>query len=205
MEKKRRIYVVALLGLMLVVATAGVGFAINYYGQVANTDNEVEPEYLLVSIDGNENGTYDEAADFTTGFQGAIAFNTVRTVSTVTWTYADGVATETVDGHVCASLGSVTVKVTPSADTKTFTLNMIRTAGTMSNDATFYAVVGSDEVEMSTETFTFTGLSAQSSDPEEVQISLYAYMDLSQYDDDDFPPTELLHGVTFTYTATATL
>lgn len=205
--KKKRTLAVVLLGLLVVCASAGIGFAINYYGQIANTTNDAEAEYLLLSIDGNNNGVFDEAADYVSGFESQIAFNTVRTASTVTWSYADGVDTETVDGNLCASLGSVVILVVPSATSKTFDLEMVRTAGTMESDVTFYATATgcTDPVQLDSDTFTFEGLTTTSADPVEVEVTLYAYLDLSQYDDTDYPPATLLDDVTFTFTATATL
>lgn len=204
---KKRTLVVVLLGLLVVCAAAGVGFAIEYYGQVSNSDNDTEPEYLLLAIDGNNNGVFGEAADYVSGFDEQIAFNTVTTYATVTWTYANGVSTETVDGKVCAVLGSVVIKVTPSADSKEFDLKMEKSAGTMSNDATFYATATgvTDPVELDTGAFLFEGLETASADPVEVTVTLYAYLDLSDYDASSYPPSVLLDDVTFTYTATATL
>ncbi len=205
--KKKRTLAVVLLGLLVVCASAGLGFAINYYGQIANTTNDAEAEYLLLSIDGNNNGVFDEAADYVSGFESQIAFNTVRTYSTVAWSYADGVDTETVDGKVCASLGSVVIMVVPSATSKSFDLEMVRTAGTMDSDVTFYATATGcvDPVQMNSDTFTFEDLTTTSADPVEVEVTLYAYLDLSQYDDSEYPPATLLDDVTFTFTATATL
>ena len=207
MNKKKRTLVVALLGILVVCAAAGVGYAIEYYGQVANSDNDTEPEYLLLAIDGNNNGVFGEAADYTSGYDEQIAYNTVTTYATVTWTYATGVSTETVDGNLCAVLGSVVIKVIPSAESKDFDLKMEKTAGTMSNDVTFYATATgvTDPVEMDTSAFLFEGLETESSDPVEITVTLYAYIDLSQCNANNYPPSVLLDGVTFTYTATASL
>ena len=207
MNKKKRTMVVVLLGLLLVSASVGLGFAINYYGQISNSTNDAETEYLLLSIDGNENGIFDEAADYVSGFESQIAFNTVRTPATVTWTYADGVTTETIDGNNCVSLGSVVIMVVPSATSKTFDLEMKRTAGTMDSDTVFYATATgcSDPVLLNSDKFVFEDLATTSSAPVEVEVTLYAYLDLSDFDDTTFPPTQILDDVTFTFTATATL
>lgn len=205
MNKKRRTLVVVLLGLLVVSASAGIGFAINYYGQINNSENNGGTEYLLLSIDGNNNGVFDEAADYISGFDSNISFNTVRTATSVTWSYPDGATI--IDGKSCMPLGSVVIKVVPSGTYKTFDLEMKRTAGTMNVDTVFYATATgcSDPISVSSESSVFEGLITTSSDPIDVEVTLYAYLDLSNYDDETFPPTQILDDVTFTFTATASV
>ena len=97
--------------------------------------------------------------------------------------------------------------VVPSATSKTFDLEMKRTAGTMDSDTVFYATATgcSDPVLLNSDKFVFEDLTTTSSAPVEVEVTLYAYLDLSEFDDTTFPPTQILDDVTFTFTATATL
>lgn len=207
MEKKKRKIAVALCGMLVVCASIGIGFAVEYFAQVDNSSNDVEPEYLLLAIDGNLNGIFGEEADYTSGFDGQIAYNSVTTYAGVTWSFPAWVDTETVDGNLCAGLGSVVIQVTPSAASKTFVLSMEKLAGSMDSSVTFYATATgcADPVQMNNGAFIFEDLTTTSTNPAEITITLYAYIDLSQYDAVNLPPVELLDGVTFRYTATATL
>ena len=107
-EKRKKKIIVAAIGVFMIAAAVGIGFAVIYTGTVDNTSNDADDRYYIVSIDADRDGTYDEASDFTDMFTGSVYFDTVNRSTGVTFTAHDMV---TIDGSTCVCLGTVNVKV----------------------------------------------------------------------------------------------
>lgn len=112
-RKKRKKLAVFGVGMLMIVSAIGIGFAVNYYGSVENTDNDADAAYYVVSLDTDMDGNYDESTDFLAAFSGRIYFDTINEVSGITYTPHDAV---TIAGTVCVPIKTVSVKVTGAED-----------------------------------------------------------------------------------------
>lgn len=108
-KKKNKKVIAFAFGLLMCCAAVGVGFAVNYYGTVDNTDNDADAAYYMVSLDTDGDGTYDEATDFLAAFSGRIYFDTVNSSAGVDYIPHDAV---TISGAICVPIKTITAKVT---------------------------------------------------------------------------------------------
>lgn len=107
-EKRKKKIIVAAIGMFMIAAAVGIGFAVIYTGTVDNTSNDVDSRYYAVHIDADRDGTYDEATDFTDMFTGSVFYDSVNGSAGLTFTAHDMV---TIDGSTCVCLGTADVKV----------------------------------------------------------------------------------------------
>ena len=110
-KKKNKKVIAFAFGLLMCCAAVGVGFAVNYYGTVDNTDNNADAAYYVVSLDTDMDGDYDESTDYLAAFSGRIYFDTINTTSGISYIAHDQ---QIVNGQYVVPIKTIHVKVTGS-------------------------------------------------------------------------------------------
>ena len=135
-HKKRRIAFLIPVIAILLISTAGVGYAM--FGNVENTSNDTYSRYIIVTPSG--------ANAYSDAFTKTLNFDTENRNGTITYTLTPSQVTEitvaTVD-HDVVLLGELLLNIAQTGGTDDYTLTINNTSGTMTG--TFYTAISTSE------------------------------------------------------------
>lgn len=196
--------IISAIAAALILSAVAIGYALIYTGTENNTSSDADAKYYIVQLDADQDGTYDEATDYTDAFTGYIYYNTVNTpVGTITWTAID---TETVDGETCVKLGAVDVKVSGADDLESYDdyVLSITHESAIAGDYKIKVTVGGSATADDFNSSAGEGFEIEATGAEETifTVELFAVVDSPTT---SAPASVLYSNETFTFTATATV
>lgn len=189
-QKPRRKKYIGAAVFVVGVCFIGIGFGLIYTGEVTNTGNSSEVNWIVLTLDD------DQAEDYSDAFDGTIYYDTYTNATGTTWIpqYDTDTNNDDVDDGVL--LGTVMINVERNGE-NSYSISMTKTAGTMTGDYKVGVKAGSAATTFMDYSDGVVILNNANTDVI-VTVSLY-YVSSSVTSE----PTSPMENVTFKFTAEA--
>ena len=189
-QKPHKKKYVAAAFLVAAICLISIGLAIAYTGEVVNTGNDSEINWIVLTLDD------DQAEDYADAFDGTIYYDTFTNASGTTWVPHYDTDTDDDDTDDAVLLGTVIINVERNGQ-NAYSISMTRTAGSMTGDFKVGIRAGSAALRFIDYEDDVVILNNANADMV-VTVSLY-YVSSSATSE----PTAPLDNVTFKFTAAA--
>lgn len=190
-HKKRRMAAIAAALMVAAIAAIGTGLAVTYYAETSTVSNDVDAEYIVLTIGSNQ------SSDYTGHFSGNVYYNTETSTSAVTtWTPVLDTDTDNDGVNDACFIGQLVLNVDDNGSVA-YTITMENVSGTITGDLIVGYALGSDSATYANYT---NGMQLVSGLNGDNTLTVSLYYSTSPVTS---APTDPLQDLTVRFTATA--